>query len=122
MGRVLKKIGIDAIDLRDDTFSMTFHPDLEALRRSINHVGLLQPITVRQKSRGSGYQIISGFKRLTACQHLGLREVQAFLFAKSELGVLEGFHMGLYENLAIRSLNLIEKSMVLETLMRRFGL
>ena len=122
MGRVLTKIGIDAIDSRDHTFSMTFHPDLEILRRSINHVGLLQPITVRQKSRGSGYQVISGFKRLTASEQLGLREVEAFSFAKSELDDLEGFQMGLYENLAIRSLNLIEKSMVIEKLMRRFGL
>ncbi len=122
MGRVLKKIGIDAIDSTDDTFSMTFHPDLEALRRSINHVGLLQPITVRQKTRGEGYQVISGFKRLTACEQLELREVEAFSFAKSELDDLEGFHMGFYENLASRSLNLIEKSMVIEKLMRRFGL
>jgi len=122
MGRVLTKIGIDAIDSRDHTFSMTFHPDLEILRRSINHVGLLQPITVRQKSRGSGYQVISGFKRLTVCEQLGLREVEAFSFAKLELADLEGFHMGLYENLAIRKLNLIEKSMVIEKLMRRFGL
>ena len=96
MGRVLTKIGIDAIDSRDHTFSMTFHPDLEALRRSINYVGLLQPITVRQKSRGSGYQVISGFKRLTVCEQLGLREVEAFSFPKSELDDLEGFHMGLY--------------------------
>lgn len=122
MARVLRKIGIDAIHSRDHTFSMTFHPDLEALRRSINHVGLLQPIIVRQKSRGSGYQVISGFKRLTVCEQLGLREVEAFSFAKSELDDLEGFHMGLYENLAIRSLNLIEKSMVIAKLIRRFGL
>ena len=122
MGRVLTKIGIDAIDSTDHTFSMTFHPNLEALRRSINHVGLLQPITVKQKSRGAGYQVISGFKRLTACEQLGLREVEAFSLAKSELDDLEGFHMGLYENLASRSLNLIEKSMVIEKLMRRFGL
>jgi len=122
MARVLRKIGIDAIHSRDHTFSMTFHPHLEALRRSINHVGLLQPIIVRQKSRGSGYQVISGFKRMTVCEQLGLREVEAFSFAKSELDDLEGFHMGLYENLAIRSLNLIEKSMVIEKLIRRFGL
>lgn len=122
MGRLLRRIGIDAIDSMDDTFSMTFYPNLEALRRSINHVGLLQPITVRQKSRGSGYQVISGFKRLTACEQLGLREVEVFSFAKSELNDLEGFHMGLYENLAIRSLNLIEKSMVMEKLISRFGL
>ena len=122
MGRVLRKIGIDAIDSRDHTFSMSFHPHLEALRGSISHVGLLQPIIVREKSRGSGYQVISGFKRLTVCEQLGLREVEAFSFGKSDLDDLEGFRMGLFENLAIRSLNLIEKSMVIDKLIRQFGL
>jgi ParB family chromosome partitioning protein len=122
MGRVLRKVGIDAIDSRDHTFSMTFHPDLEALTRSIRDVGLIQPLIVREKSHGSGYQVVSGFKRLTACEQLGLKEVEAFSYPKSELGDLEGFHMGLHGNLTTRSLNLIEKSMVTVKLIRRFGL
>ncbi len=122
MDRVLRNIGIDAIESRDHTFSMTFHPNLEALTRSIREVGLLQPIIVRENSHGSGYQLVSGFKRLSVCKQLGLKEVEAFSYRKSELGDLEGFHMGLHENLTTRSLNLIEKSMVMEKLVRRFGL
>ena len=122
MGRVLRKIRIDAIDTRDHFFSMTFHPNLDPLTRSIGHVGLLQPIIVREKPRGSSYQVISGFKRLTVCEQLGLKEIDAFSYRKSELGNLEGFQMTLHENLAIRGLNLIEKSMVVEKLIRRFGL
>lgn len=122
MGRVLRKIGIEAIDSRDHFFSMTFHPNLEALRRSIGHVGLVQPIIAREKSQGLGYQVISGFKRLTVCEQLGLKEIEAFSYRKSELGDLEGFHMALHENLTTRGLNLIEKSMVLHKLIHRFGL
>ncbi len=122
MGRVLRKIRIDAIDTRDHFFSMTFHPNLDHLTRSIGHVGVLQPITVREKTRGSSYQVISGFKRLTVCEQLGQKEIDAFSYRKSELGNLEGFQMTLHENLAIRRLNLIEKSMVVEKLIRRFGL
>ena len=122
MVRVLRKIGIDAIDSRDHFFSMTFHPNLDSLRRSIGQVGLLQPIIVREKPRGTRYQVISGFKRLTACERLGLEEIEAFSYRKSELGDLEGFHMALHENLTTRGLNLIEKSMVIDKLIHRFGL
>jgi hypothetical protein len=45
MGRVLKNIGIDAIDSRDQTFSMTFYPDLDSLTGSIRDVGLIQPLS-----------------------------------------------------------------------------
>ena len=53
MDRILRKIGIDAIDSRNQSFSMTFYPNLDGLMRSIGQVGLLQPIIVREKSRGS---------------------------------------------------------------------
>ena len=122
MGRVLKKIEIDAIDLRNHSFSMAFHPTLEGLMRSIGQVGLLQPIIVREKSHGAGYQVISGFKRLTVCNQLGLKEIEAFSFRKSEMGDLEAFQIALHENLTTRGLNLIEKSMVLQKLVHQFGL
>ncbi|MCK5551616.1 MAG: ParB N-terminal domain-containing protein [Deltaproteobacteria bacterium] len=121
MGRVLRKIRIDDIDSGDYFFSMTFHPNLDPLTISIRHVGLLQPIIVREKLRGSSYQVISGFKRLTACEQLGLKEIEAFSYRKSELGDLEGFQMTLHENLAIRGFNLIEKSMVIDKLIHQFG-
>jgi len=122
MDRVFRKIRVDAIDSRDHFFSMTFHPDLDGLRRSIGHVGLLQPIIVREKSQGARYQVISGFKRLTACKQLGFKEIETFSYRKSEMGDLEGFHMALHENLTTRGLNLLEKSMVLHKLIHRFGL
>lgn len=122
MDRVFRRIGIDAIDWRDRFFSMTFHPNVESLRRSIGHVGLLQPIIVREKSPGVRYQMMSGFKRLTACKQLGLKEIEAFSYRESELGDLEGFHIVLHENLTSRGLNLIEKSMVLHKLIHQFGL
>jgi len=122
MDRVLRKIGIDAIDSRNQSFSMTFHPNLDGLMKSVGHVGLLQPIIVREKFRGARYQVISGFKRLTVYTQLGLGEIEAFCYRKLELDDLEGFHMALHENLSTRGLNLIEKSMILHKLIHRFGL
>ena len=122
MGRVLRKIGIDTIDSRDHFFCMAFHPNLDCLKRSIGQVGLLQPIIVREKSQGPGCQVVCGFKRLSSCEQLGLKEIEAFSYRKLELGDLEGFHMALQENLTTRGLNLIEKSMVLHKLIHCFGL
>jgi ParB/RepB/Spo0J family partition protein len=122
MDRFFKKVRVDAIDSRDHLFSMTFHPNLEALRRSIGDVGLLQPIIVREKSKGAGYQVTSGFRRLKVCKELGIEGIEAFSYRKGELGDLEGFHMALHENLTTRGFNLIEKSMVLHKLIHRFGL
>jgi hypothetical protein len=65
---------------------------------------------------------MSGFNRLTVCKQLGLKEIEAFSFRKSELGDLDGFQMALHENLTTRGLNLIEKSMVLHKLVHQFGL
>ncbi len=121
MGRVLRKIGINTIDSRDHFFCMAFHPNLDSLRRSIGQVGLLQPIIIREKSGGSGCQVVCGFKRLTACEQLGLKEIEAFSYRESALGDLEGFHMALHENLTTRGLNLIEKSMVIDKLIHQFG-
>jgi ParB/RepB/Spo0J family partition protein len=121
MGRLLKKIGIDTIDSRDHFFCMAFHPNLDFLRRSIGQVGLLQPIIVREKLGGSCCQVVCGFKRLTACEQLGLKEIEAFSYRESALGDLEGFHMALHENLTTRGLNLIEKSMVIDKLIHQFG-
>jgi ParB family chromosome partitioning protein len=122
MDRVFKKIRIDAIDSRDHLFSMTFHPNVEDLRKSVGHVGLLQPIIVREKSHGARYQVMSGFKRLTACKQLGLKEIEVFSYRTSELSDLEAFHRALHENLTTRGLNLIEKSMVLHKFIHQFGL
>ena len=122
MGRTLRRIGIKAIDSRDQTYSLTFHPDLQVLKRSIQSVGLIQPILVREKASDAPYQVLSGFRRLAVCTQLGFGEIEVFSHQKSQLGDLEAFEMVLHENLSTRGLNLIEKSMVLHKLLHRFGL
>jgi len=48
---------------------------LEKLRSSIEKVGLIQPIGVREKH--SRYQIVSGFRRVSVCQELdGMKSKQ----------------------------------------------
>jgi len=63
------KINIDEIKIIDRKRNVG---DIIQLSESINEVGLLQPITVT-----SDFRLIAGLHRLTACKHLGWKEIEA---------------------------------------------
>lgn len=46
--------------------------DLAQLQQSIHEVGLLTPIIINEKN-----ELVSGFRRLEACRHLGWTEIEA---------------------------------------------
>src|SRR5207302_10407022 len=50
---------------------------LEELKSSIQQAGLLQPVVVRGRPDGSGYELIAGERRLRACQALGWERISA---------------------------------------------
>lgn len=64
---------------------------VEALVNSIADVGLLSPITVyprslyRSGAKVDGYGLVAGLHRLTACQRLGLVEIEANVVELSDL-------------------------------------
>ncbi len=116
----LQRLPIHQIDLRDETFSVNFLPDLQRLRRSIQTIGLIQPVLLKQE-RG-GYRIVSGFRRLWVCQELGKDEVLAMVFEEGEKNDKELFLLSLQENLTTRSFNMVEKAMVLQKLISFFHL
>lgn len=64
---------------------------VEALMNSIGDVGLLNPITVyrRKLMRGGewvdGYGLVAGLHRKTACERLGLAEIEANILELSDL-------------------------------------
>jgi len=64
------------------------------LARSIENIGLLQPIMVRRA--GQRYEVVFGNHRLEACKRLGLRHVQAIV---SNLSNDESFIARVSENL-----------------------
>ena len=66
---LIQNTPLDQIDLSDETFSINFMPDLERLRSSIQEMGVIQPVLLREKPKG--YQIISGFRRIGVVQGLG---------------------------------------------------
>ena len=81
---------------------------LEELKSSIQNNGIIQPITVRKLSTGS-YELVSGERRVRACQELGLKTIPAFIIkVDSDAEMLE---LGLIENLQRENLNPIEISL-----------
>lgn len=66
--------------------------DIEALKSSIERQGLFHPIIIDDDSR-----LVAGFRRLTCCRDLGLKEVDVRL--KKELSAIEKLEIEMEENL-----------------------
>ncbi|MBU1599652.1 ParB/RepB/Spo0J family partition protein [bacterium] len=117
----IRKISVDRIDLEDKTFVFTYGKDLEGLLLSLKKIGLVNPPLLREKDREK-FQIISGYKRILALTKLGKREVKALVYKGDEISDPDAFCLNLYENIGTRALNTIEKSIILNKLLKRFGL
>jgi len=93
-------------------------PDLQGLRSSIEEVGLIQPVLLKRKS--NGYQIISGFRRISVMKELGKLEVESRVFEGKETDEFRLFSLCLHENLTTRGFNAVEKAIALDKLITRF--
>jgi ParB family chromosome partitioning protein len=79
---------------------------LAELSDSIKLQGLIQPITVRKLgTNGSGYQLISGERRMRASKLAGLTEIPAYVRTANDQQMLE---MALIENIQREDLNALE--------------
>lgn len=114
----IQGIPLNQIDLTDETFSANFMPDLQRLRSSIEEVGLIQPVFLRQK--GDGYQIVCGFRRISVFQELKKVEIDSKVFEEGEMEDLQFFTLSLHENLTTRGFNAVEKAIALDKLVRCF--
>jgi ParB-like chromosome segregation protein Spo0J len=117
--RTIKMISLNKIDLEDTTFLITFLPELESLLASIQLVGLLDPLLVREKEDGK-YQLICGFKRAEALRRLAVSQADAIIYPQDALDDLQALLLTVGHNL-IRPLNLVEKAQALEKLLT-FGM
>jgi ParB family chromosome partitioning protein len=83
---------------------------LEELSKSIEANGIIQPITVRRTKDMTGYELISGERRLRASMKAGLKKVPAYIYEKpvdSDQNMLE---LALIENIQRDDLNAMELS------------
>ncbi|MGI8548314.1 MAG: ParB/RepB/Spo0J family partition protein [Gemmatimonadaceae bacterium] len=93
--------------------------ELRELRESIEAVGLLQPVTVRKLSSGTGYELVAGERRLRAVKSLGWPKIPAIVRDYDDRNSLA---LALVENLQREDLNPIEEAEGYARLSGEFGL
>lgn len=91
---------------------------IEELAKSIQSEGLLQPIVVRN-SKGGGYELIAGERRLTAYKHLKLNKIPARIINASDASSAS---LALIENLQRENLNPIDEALGYASLLQDFDL
>jgi len=116
-GRVLF-LPVDAISPNPNQPRKQFvQEDLEELARSIQALGLLQPLTVRR--RDGAWELIAGERRLRAARLAGLEEVPCLsIQTDSQSSSL----LALVENLQRRDLDFWEEALALRRLMDTYHL
>jgi ParB-like chromosome segregation protein Spo0J len=114
----LEPISLATIDWQDTSCLITYGPLPDTLRRSVQAVGLLQFPLLQARPTGR-FRIVSGSRRLLICRELGLgpitcRILDEFLSPEACL------RLAVYDNVATRVLNPVEKSLVLAKMLAFF--
>lgn len=95
-----------------------FSPEsLDELSRSIRVQGVLQPIIVRPRGKGEGYELVTGERRWRASQLAGLEEIPAIV---REISAKESLELALIENVQREDLNAMEQAVALQQLQTHF--
>ncbi|MCI6278839.1 MAG: ParB/RepB/Spo0J family partition protein [Porphyromonas sp.] len=117
----INEIPISDIIPNSDQPRTDFDPEtLAELSASIKHIGLVQPITVRELPEEPGkYKIISGERRYRAAKMAGLASLPAYIRTAQDEEVME---MALIENIQRQDLNAIEISLAFQKLIETYSL
>lgn len=115
----INEIAIQLIERNPNQPRREFDEDaLQELADSIAEIGIIQPITLRERENGR-YQIIAGERRWRASQKAGLTTIPAYIRTASDEDVLE---MGIIENIQRQDLNSIEIALAYQHLIDEYHL
>jgi ParB family transcriptional regulator, chromosome partitioning protein len=90
--------------------------DIEELINSIHSIGLLQAIVVRVQQ--SGYEIVAGCRRYTACKKLGWKKIPCHVV---ELDDKQSYEVSIIENIQRNSINPIEEGRAFSYYVKEYG-
>jgi len=93
--------------------------ELSGLAASIREQGILQPLVVRRRKDGDGYELVIGERRWRAAQLAGLDEAPAVIVDVTDRAALE---MALVENVQRADLNPMELARAYDELIRTEGM
>ena len=115
----LNEIPIDQIEPNPDQPRREFDETaMQELAASIQTMGIIAPITMRQVSENH-YQIIAGERRWRASQIAGLTAIPAYIRTANDESVME---LALVENIQREDLNAIEIALAYEHLAETTGM
>ncbi len=109
----LDTIPIGDIDLDDETYRITTDTAIDAMKTSIESIGLINPPIVLKVNSNS--IVLSGFRRIEACRNLGWGKISARIL-DFDSSLLARIKLAISENSLQRPLNLVEKSRALQLL------
>ena len=101
----VSEVALHQIDQENISFRITTQHDKASLDKSLERLGLLVPPALWPQA--SGLTIVSGFRRILACQRLGMQRLTVRLLS-GDLEPLVCMRMAVVENASQRPLNLIE--------------
>ncbi len=115
-----EQVYLEQVDLEDKRFSVAYPPESdEGLVTSIRDVGLIVPL-VLQEDPGKPFRIVSGSRRVSAVRTVGLDSVPARIVGR-EINDRELFLRNVRENAATRTINDLERALILHRLIEDFG-
>lgn len=119
----LIEIEIDKIKTNPFQPRVNFNADkLQELADSILSNGVIQPITVKRTKDLTGYELISGERRLRASQKAGLKKIPAYIYEKESDSPQNMLELALIENIQRDDLNAMELSDTYQRLADEFNL
>jgi ParB/RepB/Spo0J family partition protein len=114
------QIKLNQINFNDDSYLITFNPDISKLVASIKKVSILNH-PILEKTAKDSYRIVCGYKRLLALKQLNQKKISAYYFETSDtFPLLELFLFTIFENVGTRALNIIEQANILHKLVITF--
>ena len=115
-GRIL----VTDIASDNETFVVTYRPQMQPLLDSVARMGVLTPLHVRRANASAPFQLVAGSKRLRATQQAGQATVPALIHEADELSEQQAFLLAVHDNLACRPFNAVEKARILRRLRHDF--
>lgn len=113
-----KEIELEKVELAEESFRITENFHSESLLESLREVGQLNPAILLERS--THFAVICGFRRVHALKILGGRKILARIFPEENGDPVKLFHLALWDNLAHRQFDPLEKARALFKLKNDF--
>ncbi|MBN1104052.1 MAG: ParB/RepB/Spo0J family partition protein [Deltaproteobacteria bacterium] len=113
-------VSLEGVEESPGPYAMSFGFDLKGLIRSIERIGVVNSPLIDRDEEGR-IRIVAGYRRILALKGLRREEALCIDLSASRLTAVEKLHLNLYDNLATREFNEVEKGMILEALSRHHG-